>query len=205
MIGAARIAVNGDAVSTYGEQLWGWIDQSLQKLKEEFRSDPERDVERLAAEMWSQLGVTGSDGAVIKELVSLVDDLLLRVQKDMTGERRVEYLAGTDLDRDVLAQIELAVTRYGSQSVAQSAQAQPTEIARPSTDQQDAAPVQQPSVQQAQAAQTPAEVSDQIVQDVALPVLRELAKTRPDLVARHSTDELVAMLGQVIARRLAQG
>jgi hypothetical protein len=48
-----------------------------------------------------------------------------------------------------------------------------------------------------------AEVSDDIVRELALPVLRELTKNRPDLVARHSTDELLARLGQVIAHRLA--
>lgn len=61
--------------------------------------------------------------------------------------------------------------------------------------------MQQPADEQA--VQTAAEVSDEIVRELALPVLRDLATTRPDLVARHSPDELMALLGRVIAQHLA--
>lgn len=190
---------NGDAVSTYGERLWAWLAESLQKFKDDARSDPGRDWRSLTSDMWSRLGVAaGADDPVIRELITLVDDVLGRVRQDMTGEARAAYLAGTELDRVVVEQIELAVTRHG-----------PTDPAPIETVQPTVAPAEQPSQQSAgqpaqQPVQQPAEVSEEIVRELALPVLRELAKTRPDVLARHSTDELLVRFGQMIARRLAE-
>ncbi|HEY1571138.1 MAG TPA: hypothetical protein VGG05_07340 [Pseudonocardiaceae bacterium] len=183
-------------MSTYGDQLWSWLAESFQKLKDDHRSDPDRDWERLVSEMWSRLGVSAAnDDPVIEEMVGLVADLLRRNCQDRTATERADYLAGTDVDRDVLDQIEQAVTRYGSQPVDDPGEPAPTEVASTET-----GPA---GVASEQPAKGPGEVSDDIVRELALPVLRELAKKRPDLVARHSTDELLARLGQVIAHRLA--
>lgn len=58
--------------------------------------------------MWSRLGVAaGDDDPVVKELITLVDDLLRRVHQDMTRDRRVEYVASAEPDHDVLEQVEL--------------------------------------------------------------------------------------------------
>lgn len=184
-------------MSTYGDQLWSWLAESFQKLKDDYRSDPDQDWDRLVSQMWVRLGVSAaSDDPVIQEMVSLVTDLLLRQYRDKVATERADYLAGTDVDRDVLDQIELAVTRYGPPPVDDLVEPAPT----------GSAPVESvpaPQVAAEQPAKGPAEVSDDIVRELALPVLRELAEKRPDLVARHSTDELLARLGQVIAQRLA--
>ncbi|HEX3650302.1 MAG TPA: hypothetical protein VHV49_17895 [Pseudonocardiaceae bacterium] len=133
-------------------------------------------------------------------------DLLRRKHQDKTATERAGYLAGTDVDRDVLDQIELAVARYGSPPVDDPVEPAPTGIAPvesvPAATATEVAPART-AVAAEQPAKGPGEVSDDIVRELALPVLRELAKKRPDLVARHSTDELLARLGQVIARRLA--
>lgn len=167
-------------MSTYGEQLLAWLDEPLHQLKDDYRSDPERAWDLRVSEMWEQLGVTaGTDDPVVEEVVSLVGDLLHRVG-EMTGDDRATYLEGTQLDSDVAERVELAVTRHGPQPADHPVATEPE-----------------------QPAKEPAEVSEQIARELALPVLRELARTRPELLVRHSTDELLARLGQVIARRLA--
>lgn len=194
-------------MSTYGDQLWSWLAESFQKLKLDYRSDPDQDWERLVSEMWGRLGVSAaSDDPVIQEMVSLVTERIRQKHQDKAATERAAYLAGSDVDRDVLDQIELAVTRYGSSTVGDAVEpapitTAPVESAPAATTTQQApagtgATTEQPT-------KGPGEVSDDIVRELALPVLRELAKKRPDLVARHSTDELLARLGQVIAHRLA--
>lgn len=193
----------GRAVSVYGEQLWAWLAESLQKFKDDARSDPDRDWQSLASDMWSRLGVVaGDDDPVIRELIILVNDVLGRIRQDVTGEAWADYLADAGLDWVVVEQIELAVTRYGPTEAA------PVKVAPAEVVQATVAPAGQPIGQSAEQStprqEQPAEVSDQIVRELALPVLRELAETRPDVLARHSTDELLARLSQVIARQLAE-
>jgi hypothetical protein len=179
-------------VSEYGEQLWYWLDGSLQQFKDDYRSNPEEDWEQRAAKLWERVGVAaGSDNPVVADLVALVHELLRRVDGEMTSAERADYLAGTDLDRAVVEVIELAVTRSGPQWTEDPTEAAPTDVAPAEV-----------AVTPEQPARRPADVSEQVVRDLALPVLRELARTRPDLVSRHSTDELVALIGQSIARRL---
>ena len=167
-------------MSAYGEQIRSWLDPSLQVLKDDHRADPERELRQRAAEMWDRLGVTaGTDDPVAAALVTLFGELLDRVDSAMSGEEQVSYFAGDTFEREVVELIELAVAQH-------EADVEPAE----------------PEDTEAEAMASAEMVTGQVVQDLAIPVLRELARTRPDLVARHSTDELIAQVGQVIVQRL---
>jgi hypothetical protein len=173
-------------VSAYGEQIQAWLDTSLQVLKDDYRANPDREPRQRATEMWDRLGVTSGTGdPVIEELVTLFGDLLDRLGSTMTGEELAGYLAGDAFDREVVELIELAVSRHEP----------PPETAPDETTGTDT---------EAEAMASAEKVTEQVVRDLAMPVLRELARTRPDLVARHSTDELLAQLGQVIVQRLLE-
>ncbi|MEV6716267.1 hypothetical protein AB0M48_30005 [Lentzea sp. NPDC051208] len=174
-------AVDGDALPTYEEQLGEWLDEPLRKLKDDYRAHLDRDCERRACEMWEQLGVaTGHRDPVITELITLVNDLLRRIDREMTGRQRAEYLTSAEFDRDVTECISLATARGGSQFNSGSAEISP------------------------EPAKDPAVVSEAVALELALPVLEELSRTRPDLLVQHSIDELVAQLGRMIVRRLAE-
>lgn len=167
-------------MSTYSDQLEQWMSSGIEQLRDDVRDHPDWSWAERQQAFLAALGIGSADDHPMVR--SLVD----HIEYELSDEQRADFLGGERLDSYVS---ELAAREAVAYEAALAAEPQAL-----GEEADSVAP---------QEVREPAEVSEQVVRELALPILRELAETRPDLVAEVSVDELVNRLGQVLTEHLA--
>jgi hypothetical protein len=160
------------------DQIWQWMHEPLQRLKQECRDAPEISWHERLPMFLDSLGVGAvDDHPVLRLLADHVEQL-------DSSEDQIAFLASDELDTHVY---------YFVQQTAAPAEPEPAQAAHGQHAEQH---------EPAAAATTPEEAAEQVLRLIAIPVLTELAASRPDLIGHLSTEELNETLGRALAERL---
>jgi len=175
-------------MSEYADQVWQWLYEPLLKLKDESRSDPATSWEHLLPPLLDQLGLQNADD---NPVVSALDRHML--EQFSSDDDRARFLAGDEIDTFVYHWAEEVGAQYAPQPEPVYAEPVYAEPVHAEPVHAEAAPAVSP--------REPADVADEAVRELALPVLRELAGSSP-VLAEVPTPELIDMLARVLAERL---